>query len=229
MEQEIENKYCKFCDETKNVDHFYLCGNGRRRNKCKQCDNEASKKYKANNKKHISNYNHEYKSEHKDISEYNKKYNTENREAIQTRQTAQHRERRKTDLNYAMACKLRRDLYYFIKNGKNDTIEKLIGCSPKFFYKWIKYQFDETMSFDNYGKVWEIDHVNPCCNYNLTKEKYQLACFHWSNMRPLDPLTNKKMSKNTKKEQLKHCDIISDFFVKVTKEMNKGTKHKFTI
>jgi hypothetical protein len=41
------------------------------------------------------------------------------------------------------------------------------------------------MSWENYGKVWEIDHIMPCAIFDLTKADHQKRCFHFSNTQPL--------------------------------------------
>jgi len=42
------------------------------------------------------------------------------------------------------------------------------------------------MSWLNYGiGGWEIDHIKPCCHFDLSKPEEQEKCFHYSNLRPL--------------------------------------------
>ncbi len=36
-----------------------------------------------------------------------------------------------------------------------------------------------------WGKVWELDHIKGCCNFDLTQLIEQQKCFHYSNLRPL--------------------------------------------
>jgi hypothetical protein len=44
--------------------------------------------------------------------------------------------------------------------------------------------FKPGMSWDNHGK-WHIDHIKPCCSFDLTTEKSQKECFHFSNLQPI--------------------------------------------
>jgi hypothetical protein len=67
------------------------------------------------------------------------------------------------------------------KNNKTCTY---LNCSIPFLKLWIEFQFQENMDWENYGK-WELDHVKPCCSYNLGLIEEQLLCFHWSNLQPL--------------------------------------------
>ena len=41
------------------------------------------------------------------------------------------------------------------------------------------------MSWKNHGDVWEIDHIIPCFQFDLTNIKQQKECFHYTNIQPL--------------------------------------------
>jgi len=60
------------------------------------------------------------------------------------------------------------------KTGK--TLE-LLGCSIEEYIIYLEQQFDQNMTWENYGKdkYWEIDHIQP-----LSKE----GSFHYKNTRP---------------------------------------------
>lgn len=112
--------------------------NSRRTKICPECSYKSkllrARKYKANNREKISEYNKTYKAEHKqEISEYNKKYNKEHREEIQERQTAQHRERRKNDLGYKICSVVTNRLRKFCSSKGIGNIKNLIGCSMENF------------------------------------------------------------------------------------------------
>lgn len=62
--------------------------------------------------------------------------------------------------------------------------------------KWIEYNFDKNMTWNNQGTYWDIDHVTPCDFYDLTLEKNIKYCFNWRNLRPLSkPDNNVKLNK----------------------------------
>ena len=42
----------------------------------------------------------------------------------------------------------------------------------------------EGMSWENHGD-WHVDHIRPCCSYDLTIEEEQKKCFHYTNLQPL--------------------------------------------
>ena len=60
----------------------------------------------------------------------------------------------------------------------------LIGCSIEKLKKHFEKQFKSDMSWFNYGK-WHIDHIKPCCKFDLRKISEQKKCFHYTNLQPL--------------------------------------------
>lgn len=169
-----------------------------------------SRDWKARNKERALQYTRNWKADNRDhVIEYNKKYDAINRETIQKRQTAYHVRRYNTDPNFRIAKRLRSRYVDVLKSNRlDDSSLKLLGCSIDNFKKWLQYRFDDTMSFVNYGEVWEMDHVIPICKFDLQNEFEVRECFHWSNFQPLHPIKNR--SKNCRVtieeiEQHEHC------------------------
>jgi len=84
----------------------------------------------------------------------------------------------------------------FVKNKSPGLHKELIGCSYEIFLEWLEFNFQEGMSWDNFGDKWHIDHVMPCAFFDMTDKQQQKQCFHWTNMQPLDKYEN--MSKGDK-------------------------------
>ena len=40
------------------------------------------------------------------------------------------------------------------------------------------------MTWENHGD-WHIDHIRPCCSFNLLNDDDQKQCFHYTNLQPL--------------------------------------------
>ena len=59
-----------------------------------------------------------------------------------------------------------------------------LGCSPAELRDYIAAQFQDGMTWDNFGE-WEVDHIRPCSSFDLTDSEQQRACFHFSNLQPL--------------------------------------------
>ena len=49
---------------------------------------------------------------------------------------------------------------------------------------YLAAKFQEGMSWDNHGE-WHIDHIKPCCKFNLLDDEEQRKCFHYTNLQPL--------------------------------------------
>jgi hypothetical protein len=217
-----DKKNCTKCEESKPLSDFYLSKTGKYRSSCKKCDNAMSRAYKAKSKAHISEYNKNYKVEHKDeISVYNHQYHKENKKNIMERHKKTRRIRRENDLNFKITTDLRSNLYKYIKSeGKQlKEMEKILGCGWDSFDLWLTYQFDDNMNFENYGKYWTIDHVNPCCNFDLTQEDDKCVCFNWSNLRPVLKMDNsKKVGKTILKELNKQKKQKKEFMEFIEEE-----------
>lgn len=55
---------------------------------------------------------------------------------------------------------------------------------------YLSMQFDEGMSWDNYGTAWEIDHIRPLNAFDLSDPGQFRLCFSWRNLQPLSPEAN---------------------------------------
>jgi len=49
----------------------------------------------------------------------------------------------------------------------------------------LEKQFTFAMTWANYAKYWEIDHIRPCADFDLTRLEECLVCFALKNLRPL--------------------------------------------
>jgi hypothetical protein len=49
----------------------------------------------------------------------------------------------------------------------------------------LERQFKRSMSWSNYGKRWQIDHITPVSYFDLTDPAHLALCFNWQNLRPL--------------------------------------------
>lgn len=110
---------------------------------------------------------------------------------------------RLTNINFRLASSLRGRIWSVLKgNKKSASTEILLGCSVDFLRKHLESQFTYGMSWDNYGtgkngkgmKEWHVDHIIPCCNFDLSKSEEQRKCFHYSNLQPL--WAKKNLEKN---------------------------------
>lgn len=97
------------------------------------------------------------------------------------------RERRIKDAKFRLLGNLRNRLRFAVSAAggkKQSRTSNLIGCSIEQLRKHLESLFKEGMTWDNYGQ-WHVDHIRPCCSFNLLDEKEQSKCFHYTNLQPL--------------------------------------------
>jgi hypothetical protein len=154
-----ETKICSVCNENKTLDKYFIAKcKGTIRAACKECSLKKKKEYYQNNKK-----------------EYIKR--TSNYQVA----------RCKVDPLFKLERNLRARLYHALKNQKADKkyrTKQLTGCELPFLKEYFESKFTEGMSWENHGE-WHVDHIRPCCSFNLTNEEEQKACFHYTNLQPL--------------------------------------------
>lgn len=150
-------------------------------------NSKKGKLYKATRKR---DHNKRWREENKDkiriwINEnknYWKKWRNKNRLNINKKR----RERWKNDKNYKIKSILRHRLYSLLRNNKKEGALDLLGCSLKFFIKYIENKFTEEMTWEKVmnGEI-HIDHIKPCHQFNMENKKEREECFNYLNLRPL--------------------------------------------
>lgn len=96
--------------------------------------------------------------------------------------------RLQVDVEYRLLSALRARMRRAVKAARAEKADKsinLIGCTLSHLKTHIEVRFRDGMSWANYGKVWHIDHIIPCCSFDLLDPEQQARCFHWTNLQPL--------------------------------------------
>jgi hypothetical protein len=122
---------------------------------CKQCKNAKQRKYYKKNSKRLNRQMYQYQ-----------------------------KNKMKTNPLFRLQKNLRRRLRKICKH-KGDTTMGLVHCSSDHLRTYLEAQFQPGMAWDNYGSAWEIDHMMPCCSFDLEQTKEQYKCYHYTNMQPL--------------------------------------------
>jgi hypothetical protein len=167
----LHEKLCRTCKKTLHIDMFSvnLASSDKRSYVCKDCT-----------PKPIWNSPENIKENKKKYSENFKKNSPEKLKEKYKRQAQKINRKLRLSQNHRIRSALRNSL-----GGKKQkkTIGYL-GCDIIFLKKWLEFQFVDGMSFDNFGE-WEIDHVKPCCSFDLSKQEHIDECFNWKNLQPL--------------------------------------------
>jgi len=145
------------------------------------------KEYHQKHKKEILLKVKKYYQEHKEERNlYAKQYRQKHRKEILNYKNNKFN----TDINYRLIVCLRGRLYQALKkNFKSGHTIELLGCSIEFLKGYLQKQFTAGMNWNNYGK-WHIDHIKPCCSFDLSQKSEQYNCFNYKNLQPLWAIEN---------------------------------------
>lgn len=73
------------------------------------------------------------------------------------------------------------------KNG-NPTFRKYLGMELSDFRIHLESLFKDGMTWDNFGwfnGTWSLDHIIPCCQFDLATDEGRAKCFHYTNLQPM--------------------------------------------
>lgn len=130
---------------------------------------------------------YEWRKENPDKFKGNcKKYRE--KEDYREKQNKYKRVRYNTEMEYKLQNIYRNRIRMFIKGGLKKGHEKyteMLGCSLSTVIEWLESNFVAGMTWENYGKVWHIDHTMPCSVFDFKEIESVKACFNWSNLAPM--------------------------------------------
>lgn len=158
----------------------------------------------------------EYRTTNGDkISECGKLYYLNNKDTIVQKRRIYEKNKYNNDndfyLHSCMSARIRIGLKTKSKNTK-----EYIGCSFEFLSKYIQSLFEDGMSWDNKGTVWEIDHIIPVSAWDLTNDFENKCCWNYRNLRPLWKYDNRKKSNKY------NPDDKSSFMIKMRNETQQS-------
>jgi len=177
---------------------------------CKACFREDRNKYLLNNKEkereRHRKYIHKNREKHNAYSKWYRENFPEKRNQTkknwEDKNPGYHntysKNRMRIDPGFRLASSLRKRLGEALKSqlaGKRKSAVRDLGCSMKFFVKYMESKFLPGMSWDNYGKgknKWNIDHIIPISSFNLVDPIEQAKAVHYTNLQPLWEIDNIK-------------------------------------
>lgn len=112
-------------------------------------------------------------------------------EEIRAYRRAYKKHRKATDVGFRIRINLSKRLSDVLRKThvKSASIIELLACDILFFRSHLEDKFLPTMTWDNYGTLWHIDHIIPCAKFNLADPEEQKRCFHYTNLQPLFAVT----------------------------------------
>tara|TARA_R110000796_G_C14349223_1_gene411357 strand:+ start:75 stop:635 length:561 start_codon:yes stop_codon:yes gene_type:complete len=153
---------------------YYVAG-------CRECHKKA---IKANRPKY-KEYDKEYAKKNWLKKKLDPEYQLKHREYQR-----EYKRKRRLNPHFRMVESLR-SYFYGVVIKKENSIFKYLGISADEFRQYLESQFDDNMSWDNYGSYWEIDHIKEIENFDLSKTEHILECWNYKNLRPLSVEKNR--------------------------------------
>ena len=97
-----------------------------------------------------------------------------------------HLKRLKEEPSYRLRTLYRHRIHRALKdNIKLKKSIELLGCEIDFYRQYLESKFLPEMNWDNWGDIWEIDHIIPIASFDLVELENQLKCFNYLNTQPL--------------------------------------------
>lgn len=210
----MKKKKCPNCGEVKCENEFYKCSSNKdglqvyckicKKERFRESKRESDKKYGKKycsileNKVKKQEYIRQYQLDNPEKQKaYTKKYRQSEKSKTTSRKwrKKEYEEKYGKDPIFTLKLTLRNRLKNALKKGfkKGKTLE-MLGCSVEEFKLYLEKQFDKNMSWDNYGSYWELDHIKPCDAFDLNNLEEQKKCFTFTNIQPLEKITNRKKS-----------------------------------
>ena len=194
--------------------------------------NAQAKKWKEANKEKNSDYQRKYyeankekmDASHKKWREDNKerhaalqkKWYEDNKKEIIAKANVYAKKRYANDPKYAFMHAIRRRLRKALGSGSGSGVRDL-GCSVDWVMEYLESQFEDGWTWENRGKVWEVDHMFPLDAVDHTDRAQVKAVCNWRNLQPLSIRKNREKSNKIYPEhQRLFDDLVARFRVKLS-------------
>lgn len=203
------DKTCVRCREIKPITDFHVRSSSRdgRRGSCKVCECSASRGYQQRETEEATanrraswrayyNRNREALMSKANVrrNKSGDRYLAVAREykvSHRTEINARNKHRYTTDEVYRMTIRFRNRTRDLLKDNGASSPESclnLLGCSARELVEYIESKFASGMTWENQGRgvrKWELDHIRPCCSFDITDVDQRRECFHYTNLQPL--------------------------------------------
>lgn len=167
----------------------------RPRRENKEAYNETQRQYRKNNPEKFLKYREKVKIRTRYIDWWKRQLDTE--------------WKIKKNLRIRLSKGLKLDL-------KETSAVDSLGCSILELKEKLIPFFKDDMAFDNYGKVWDLDHIIPMSFFDLKKKHQQEICCHYSNLQPLF-----KKDNVSKKNKILDVSKLLSVNVKIIQRFNE--------
>jgi len=207
------HKLCNCCKEVKPRTDYYK--NKARKDgigtQCKLC--EAAKQRERNQRPEVKarlyEYHARYREENREqFRESQQRYRDKNYDKLKEQRLSEEgqriqreyqRNRRRNDPAYRLKHNVSRQVHHALvgKHKAGSTFDHLPYTQQQ-LKEHLENQFDDKMTWDNYGTYWHVDHIYPQSRlpFDSLDHVNFLTCWALTNLRPLEAREN--MSKGNK-------------------------------
>lgn len=122
-------------------------------------------------------------------------YIENNKEKVNLYHSKWKKEKRINDPLYKLkentSRRIRYELNTLLKGKKSKSTVEYLGCTIDELKIYLQEKFKDSMTWENYGKIWQIDHIIPCNSWNLIDNFENNCCWNFRNLQPLNSTENK--------------------------------------
>ena len=118
----------------------------------------------------------------------NKVYQIENKDRINFMKKEYISNKRKSDSLFKLKESISGLIRSSIKHRgyyKKSRTEEILGCTIEEFKSYLESLFVDSMCWENYGKVWNIDHIYPLSKVDWDNPDMVKMVCHYTNLQPL--------------------------------------------
>jgi hypothetical protein len=199
----IQEKVCVMCKLNQPISNFYVLDLKNRTNAfCKTClkDKDGVEQFRKSRrllKEVVGGLLICFKCEEKkEVVEFYKNKKSKNGYSSYCKKcTLQVITRTQKNINLRLIGSMRSRINILLR-GKDRSKRSLqiLGCSVIEWKAHLESKFKPGMTWENYGSVWEIDHIKPLSKALEQGEKFLYKAFHYTNTEPLFKSENRKKS-----------------------------------
>lgn len=177
----ISEKICLKCKLLKKTADFHRDKTQKDgfQHSCRECRSLYRRQYYINNKTVESGNRKQYYQKNKSLEMKNNAVYMLNR--------------RRTDPNFKLGRSLRTRLNKIVQRSqKSGSAVRDLGCLVDDCKKYLESKFQPGWSWENWGQIWQIDHIKPLSSFDLTDRCQFLKACHYTNLQPLSIENHKK-------------------------------------
>ena len=176
---------------------------------CKKCNKRKVKKWNTDNRDYRLARSKQWRENNKELKKKrDTAYREQNREKIREyfrseKHVKRRRERNKeyyhNNIHYKLKIRVSSSVRGFLRRGgktKGGSTFDHLPYTPQDLKEHIEKQFDEHMTWENWGSYWHLDHIKPQAAFNydcLAHPDFQ-KCWALENLRPLKATENLRKS-----------------------------------